>query len=181
MNKSAVSAYVRALFDVAVERREAERVGQELAAFESAVSSHAELRTVLANPAVPASARRAVATAVADASQVSPVLRSTIALLAERNETALLPAIARGYDARLRHHLGIVEAEVTTAVPLPKDRADRLLEEIAGATGRKVRLSLRIDPAILGGVVTKIGSTVYDGSVARQLERLQTRMADAQV
>lgn len=179
MSKSVVTAYVRALFDISLERQEAERVGDELAAFDDAVASHGELRTVLTNPAIPAPTRKAVAGAVADAGRISPALRATLALLAERNEVALLPAIARAYDARLRQHLGIVEAEVTTAVALPADRADRLSAEIAGATGRKVRLSLKVDPAIIGGVVTKIGSTVYDGSVSRQLERLRTRLAES--
>jgi F-type H+-transporting ATPase subunit delta len=67
---------------------------------------------------------------------------------------------------------------VTTAIPLPADRRAALEKGIAEATRRTVSLSTRVDPSIIGGAVTRIGSTVYDGSVARQLERLRERLTD---
>jgi F-type H+-transporting ATPase subunit delta len=84
--------------------------------------------------------------------------------------------MAEAYRERLRQHQQIVRAEVTTAVPLTDDRRAALEKGIAAATGRQVMLTTAVDPAIIGGAITRIGSTVYDGSVARQLERLKEQL-----
>ena len=70
-------------------------------------------------------------------------------------------------------HAKVVRAEVVTAVPLPADRVAALQQGLAGATGREVQLETRVDPSIIGGAITRIGSTVYDGSVTRQLEKMK--------
>ena len=74
-------------------------------------------------------------------------------------------------------HHQVVRAEVTTAIALPPDRVVALQQGIARATGRQVQLETRVDPAIIGGVVTRVGSTVYDGSVTTQLQRLKEQLS----
>jgi F-type H+-transporting ATPase subunit delta len=76
-------------------------------------------------------------------------------------------------------HLKIVRAEVVTAIPLPADRISALQVGLARTTGRQVQLETRVDPSIVGGAVARIGSTVYDGSVTRQLERLKETLTSA--
>ena len=92
-------------------------------------------------------------------------MQKTLQMLASRDRIALLPEIVEAYRDRLMDHQKVVRASVTSAVPLPADRVKRLEQELAGITGRRVVMSAAIDPAIIGGVVTQIGSTVYDGSV----------------
>jgi F-type H+-transporting ATPase subunit delta len=77
-------------------------------------------------------------------------------------------------------HQKVVRAQVTTAVALPPDKVSALQQGIAGATGRQVRLETNVDPSIIGGAVTRIGSTVYDGSVTTQLHKLKERLAQAE-
>ena len=77
-------------------------------------------------------------------------------------------------------HQQVVRAEVTTAVALPPDRVAALQQGLAAATGRQVQLEVRVDPSIVGGAVARIGSTVYDGSVTTQLEKLKQRLIEAE-
>jgi F-type H+-transporting ATPase subunit delta len=76
-------------------------------------------------------------------------------------------------------HLGIVHAEVTTAAPLPDGQLKAVQQALSGATGKQVTVTPRVNPAIIGGVVAKVDSTVYDGSVVRQLERIRRKMTES--
>jgi F-type H+-transporting ATPase subunit delta len=103
-------------------------------------------------------------------------------LLADRDRLALLPEIAAAYRERLMQHEQVIRVEVVTAIPLPTDRIAALQERLALATGRRsedVQLETRVDPSIIGGAITKIGSTVYDGSVTRQLEKMKDTLVGA--
>lgn len=175
-NRAAARRYAQALFDVSVKEADPSQVGQELDAFAALVASHADLGRALTNPAVPAARKRAVVTALLDRSAVSPVLAKLLLLVAERDRLVLLGEIAASYRERLLDHQQVVRAEVTSAVPLPDDRVATLRQSLARVTGREVRLEARVDPSILGGVVTKVGSVVFDGSVTGQLARLKARL-----
>ena len=85
----------------------------------------------------------------------------------------ILADIVEAYRARLMDHLGVVKATVTTAHVLPAERAANIERSLAHASGRQVILTTEVDPALLGGLVAKVGSTVYDASVARNLERIR--------
>jgi F-type H+-transporting ATPase subunit delta len=99
-------------------------------------------------------------------------------LLAERDRLELLPDLLAAYRDRLMDHLQVVRAEVRTAVSLPEDRAAQLQQRLAELTGRRVTMSAKVDPSIIGGVVARIGSTVYDGSVATQLARIKSKLVE---
>jgi F-type H+-transporting ATPase subunit delta len=83
------------------------------------------------------------------------------------------------YRDRLMDHQGVVRAEVVTAMPLPDDQARALQDRLAGVTGRTVTMSARVDPSLIGGLVARVGSTVYDGSIATQLERMRGRLIES--
>ena len=169
--------YARALFDVTLAESDPVKVGDQLREFAQAVAGHAELTRVFHNPAIPAKMKLGIVTQlVAQATLESP-LRKLLLMLADRDRLPLLAEVAEGYHERLLQHQQVVEAHVTTAAPLPPDRTDAIARGLAEATGRRVTVSTSVDPALLGGVVARIGSTVYDGSVARHLERLRTRLA----
>jgi F-type H+-transporting ATPase subunit delta len=110
---------------------------------------------------------------------LSPVLQKTLQLLASRDRLVLLPDLAEAYRSRLMDHLNVVRASVTSAVPLAADKAQQIQNELEKLTGRTVVMTAATDPAIIGGVVTQIGSTVYDGSIRRQLEKVRERLTGA--
>jgi F-type H+-transporting ATPase subunit delta len=99
-------------------------------------------------------------------------------LLAERDRFTLLPDMVAVYRERLLEYQQIVRAEVTTATPLPPERAAELEQRLSRATGRRVTMETRVDPSIIGGLVARIGSTVYDGSVSTQLEKLKDALVE---
>lgn len=180
--RAAASRYARALFDVArAERLDLPRVEQELAAFSGLMTGNDALMRALTNPAIPAARKRAVIEQlIAHASALLPPVSKLLLMLADRDRLALLPDIADVFRTRLLDHLKIVRAEVVTAIQLPADRMTAIQQGLARATGRQVQLDTRVDPGILGGAVARIGSTVYDGSVTRQLERMHETLVNAE-
>src|SRR5207249_685989 len=113
------------------------------------------------------------------AGQVTPPLAKLILVLAEKDRLTLLPGIARAYAERVMDHMKIVRGEVTTAVPLAPDKLLALEQGLAKATGRRVVLEARVDASIIGGAVTRLGSTVYDGSVTTQLQKMKRSLIEA--
>ena len=173
-NRTAAARYARALFDVSVHDRDLRQVEADLAGFADLIDGHATLRRVLLNPAIPTERKRAVVDAlVGRLGDVIPPVAKLLRLLAERDRLGLLSQVLRAYRARLLDHLGIVEAQVTTAQPLTPARAAAIEHSLAQVSGRTVTMVTDIDPEILGGVVARLGTTVYDGSVAGHLERMR--------
>jgi F-type H+-transporting ATPase subunit delta len=173
-SRAAGTRYARALFDVARKEADIDQVGRDLAAFAQLVSGHDMLARVLSNPSIPAARKRAlIEQLLARAGTISPVVGKLLLLLAERDRLALLPDVAATYQDRLMAHAQVVRAEVITAIGLPPDRVSELQQGLARATGRQVQIETRVDPSIIGGAITRVGSTVYDGSVTRQLEKIK--------
>jgi F-type H+-transporting ATPase subunit delta len=176
--RAAAMRYARALFDVALkERVDLDALERELAGVVHLIASNPALERVITHPAIPPSKKRAVIEQLLAISPVTQVLARTLALLADRDRLAILPDLLEGYRNRVMDYQKVVRAELTTAVELPGDRVTALQHSLAAATGRRVHLQTRVDPAIIGGAVTRIGSTVYDGSVTTQLQRLKERLA----
>jgi F-type H+-transporting ATPase subunit delta len=176
-NRAAARRYARALFDVVLKEADPTRVDAELSAVHTLVWTTDALRRALTNAAIPAPRKRAVVEALlAQAGPLTPALGKLLLMLAARDRLVLLPDLAEAYRDRLMEHLHILPAEVTTAVPLPEARRQTIERGLEAATGRTVTLTARVDPAIIGGAVTRVGSTVYDGSIVRQLERLKEQL-----
>jgi F-type H+-transporting ATPase subunit delta len=179
-SRSAATRYARALFDVAQKESDIQQAGSELASFAALFAGHEGLSRMLSNPAIPAPRKRAVIEQLlARLGTVSPVVTKLLLMLADRDRLSLIPELAAAYQARLMDHAQIVRAELTTAVPMPADRVAALQQGLATATGRQVQLETRVDPAIIGGAVARIGSTVYDGSVTTQLQKVKERLINA--
>jgi F-type H+-transporting ATPase subunit delta len=172
-NRLAAARYGRALFDVALKETDPQAVERELAAFVGMVQGHDQLGRVLVNPAVPAPRKRALVAELSARAGLSPITSKLLALLAERDRLVLLADVLEEYRRRLLDHQQVVSAAVTTAVPLAADRVSALGQAFARVTGRQVQVTASVDPALIGGVVARIGSVVYDGSVRRQLERIR--------
>jgi F-type H+-transporting ATPase subunit delta len=178
-NKTAALRYARALLEVGIkEQADLERLDRDLAAFVGLLSDHPTLAKVLLNPAVPVPRKRAAVVELTTRMQPAAIVGKLLVLLAERDRLVLLPDLLAAYRDRLLAHRNVVRAELTTATPLDGSRAAAIEQQLARATGRTVTLQTRTDPAIIGGVVARIGSTVYDGSVTRQLERMKERLTE---
>jgi F-type H+-transporting ATPase subunit delta len=177
--RASAARYARALLDVAIaEKGDPERVEQELASIVDVVQRHPELQRVLMNPAIPVSGKRGVMKELTARVTLAAPLAKLLLLLADRDRLVLLPDLLAVYRERLMDYLQVVRAEVTTAVPLPQDRAARLQQRLAEVTGRRVSMTAKVDPSLIGGVVTRIGSTVYDGSVATHLETMKQKLVE---
>jgi len=176
-NKTAATRYARALLDVAVkEKANLEQIEAELGEFVELFKQYPALEKVLLNPAVPVPRKRAAVADILARAQLSPILSKLLALLTDRDRLVLLPDLLASYRDRLMDYRHVVRAEVTTAVPIDAARSDAIQRGLAKLSGRTVTMSTRIDPSIIGGVVARIGSTVYDGSVTRQLARMKERL-----
>ena len=176
-NKTAATRYARALLDVAVqEKANLDTIEQEIASFVDLFAQHATLEKVMLNPAVPVPRKRAAVAELTKAAKCSPTVSKLLVLLAERDRLVLLPDLLASYRDRLLDYRRVVRAEVTTAAPLAAERAKAIEASLAQLTGRTVVLETRLDPSIIGGVVARIGSTVYDGSVTRQLARMKEKL-----
>lgn len=179
--RAAAMRYARALFDVAQkEKLDLKRLESELTGFGRLVASHEALSRTFFNPAVPAPRKRAIVEQLLALSPLSPPIARLLSLLAERDRLTILDELTRAFRERVMDYHQIARAEVVTAIPLPPDRVAALQQGIARATGRQVRLETRVDPSIIGGVVTRIGSTVYDGSVVTQLQKLRDTLVRAE-
>jgi len=179
---AAAGRYARALFDVTLKEAPAsiETVQRDVEQFANLISANEALAHVLGNPAIAASKKVAVARALLDrAGPVSSPLAKLIMMLAERDRLMLLPDVARAYRGRVMDHLKILRGEVTAAIPLAPEKLRELEQSLERSTGRKVLLAAKVDPSIIGGVVTRLGSTVFDGSITTQLQKMKHALVEA--
>ena len=139
---------------------------------------HPDLQRTFANPVVSAAAKRAVVQQILDRSQPVAPVGKLLLLLASRGRLELLADVLDIYRERLMEHRQVIQAEVTTAAPLSPERVSELQQRLAKITGRTVTMTTKVDQAIIGGVVTRIGSTVFDGSVATQLAKVRDRLSE---
>ena len=179
-NKTAAIRYARALLDVAVkEQADLELIENELTQFADLFTQYPLLQKVLLNPAVPVPRKRAAVSDLLAKAKFTPIVSKLLALLTDRDRLILVKDLLAAYSDRLLDHRGVVRAEVTTAVALDASRAEAIRKGLATLTGRTVMLATNVDPSIIGGLVARIGSTVYDGSVTRQLEKMKERLTDS--
>jgi F-type H+-transporting ATPase subunit delta len=176
-NKTAAIRYTRALLDVAVkEKADLEQIERELAQFAGLFTQYPLLEKVLINPAVPVPRKRAAVADLLAQAKFSPIVSKLLTLLADRDRLVLVPELLAAYGERLLDYRNVVRAEVTTAAPIDDARTQAVQHGLTNLTGRTVKLSTKVDPSIIGGMVARIGSTVYDASVTRQLERMREKL-----
>lgn len=173
------SRYARAFADVVLSKgMDPASVRAELQSAVELVSDTPELRNVWSSPAVPHDQKIRLLDSIAQRAGYVTAVRNFLAVLIEHGRVAALPAIARQFNTELNTRLGLAEAEVVSARPL-SDEARRALEaQLASVTGAKVIAKYTTDPKVLGGAVVRVGSTVYDGSVRGQLQRIRESLVE---
>ena len=176
-NRTAAARYARALLDVsAKEGADPDKVEQDLAGFIDLLKQHSALEQVLLSPAVPAARKLGAVVELTKRAGLSPLVAKLLTLLGGRDRLVLLPDLLAAYREQLLDRRQIVPAEVTTAAALPRDRAAAIEGRLSAVTGKRVSMVTRVDPQIIGGVVARVGSTVYDGSVATQLKKMKEKI-----
>ena len=164
--------YASALADVVIERREEREVQKEVELWASMVDSNPQLKEVFANPTVAYEQKQSLLEELISRSRVRQTTASFLRVLLRNQRLAQLPEVSARFAQVLDERAGVVAAEITTARPIPEELKKTLHDSLTSATGRTVRLTFATDEAIIGGLVARIGSTVFDGSVENNLERL---------
>ena len=173
------SRYASALVDVATGPKagvDPHQLLRELRGFEEVLGASAELRTALTSPAVPPGRKRAVVGAIGAKLGVSRVARNFLFVLTDHRRIAMLTEVLEAFDLLSDERLGFTRAEISSARELEQRQRDSVSHELERLTGKKVRMRFAVDRGLLGGLVARIGSTVYDGSVRGQLQALGKRL-----
>jgi len=175
--RTSANRYAKALFDVALEEKaDLDRIDRDLSEITEILRDNTELMSAVDWANVPDAARQAVMENVLDKMGVAAPVKKLLVLLTGQRKLVYLQDLAEAYRERLLAHQNVVRAEVTSAAPLSPEQTKALGESLSKVTGKKVELSVSVDPELLGGVVAKIGSTVYDGSVRTQLARMRQEL-----
>ncbi|MFN3326387.1 MAG: ATP synthase F1 subunit delta [Bryobacteraceae bacterium] len=170
------SRYAQALVDLVLApeaKVTPEQAVQQLRTFEEVWLASPELRTSLLSPAVPAANKRAVANRIAGKLGFLREIRNFLFVAIDRRRINLLPAIRQSFETQLDERMGVLKADVRSPLELTPAQREALQSELSQMTGKKVRCEYALDGALLGGVVVRIGSTIYDGSVRGQLDHLR--------
>ncbi len=178
--QSVARRYAGALFDVVKKNGTVDTAYAGLAAFADLIAQSPELTKVLASPAVPAAKKRVLAETLATQLGVAPEVSRLLGVMGDRDRLGLVAGVASAFEARVMQERQILQAQVTTAVPLTTEASAGLSAALGRATGGTVKIDAHVDPAIIGGVIARVGSMVFDGSVTRQLEIMKTQLINAQ-
>ncbi len=176
MLSAVASRYARALVDVVTEPGsgiDAETAKQQLRQVAALIASSADLKSALLSPAVSPSRKRAVVAKLID---VHPKIRNFIYVVIDHRRVHELPSIVDAFEFLIDEHLGFVRADVSSATALTSAQQAALQTQLTRMAGKQAKVNFKTDPALVAGVVARIGSTVYDGSVRGQLERLRTTL-----
>jgi len=172
------SRYARALVDAILELKiDPDTARQQLNSIVEAVRESSDLRRVWESPAISPDQKRAVLDAFAGNQGVVKPIRNFVAILIDHRRIAMLPEIAKQFEVELDAQLGFAEAEISSARQLSAEEKRDLESRVQTMTGKKVRARYNSGSELLGGVMVRVGSTIYDGSVRGQLEKMKEQLS----
>ena len=172
--------YARAFAEVVWEKKlDAQKCITGLRDVEASLQGSVALRNVWQNPAVPQEEKLKVLDAIAAQLGAARELRNFVAVLIDHGRLGMLADVRMAFEKELNEALGIAEASVTSARTLQEHERHLLEAQIAAATGKRIRAQYAQDATLLGGAVVRVGSTIYDGSVKGQLQKLKEQLTSA--
>lgn len=170
--------YARALAEVVVDlKMDAKKTVDELSQLTALVHDNTELRNILQNPAVPQKQKLGLLDVIIARTKVSKMLRNFVAVLIDQRRIGNMEEIAEQFKHELNDRLGIAEAEISSVRELGAAEKKALEAQVAKATGKKVTATYTQEAGLLGGAVVRVGSTIYDGSVLGQMQRIKQKIA----
>ena len=176
--RTSATRYAKALLDVAVKESDPAQIERDLATIVRAMTAQPELHQVMTSPRTPQAARVNIVNAISERAQVQRPVARLLTMLADRRRLELLPDLLAVYRERLLAHGNVVQGSVTSVTPLAPEALRALEASLSGVTGKQVQLDPAVDPAIIGGVVTRLGGTVYDGSIRTQLAKMRQQLVE---
>ena len=179
MPRALAFRYARALADLVLapgSAAEPEAVAAELDLFQRTLEGSPDLKLVLESPTVPAARKRAVVGRLGDSLPLTSLMRRFLFVLIDHRRVPLLGDVREAFQAEIDERLGLVRASVASARPLGPEEREKILATLGRLTGREARAEFLVEHDLIGGVVARIGSTVYDGSIRGQLQGLKQRL-----
>lgn len=179
MSLAISSRYANALADVVLGSKGAlqpQTVVEQLTALESVIASSGDLRNVLNSPAVTMTKKGAVISHICKSLGMDRLVQNFVYIVVRNRRGSLFPQIRVSFERALDDRTGLVKTDIASAAELSPSAQASLEAQLAKLTGKRVRCQYTVDPALLGGVIARIGSTVYDGSVRGQLESLRRKL-----
>ena len=177
-NETVARRYGTALADVVLKTGETENVKAELKIWEEMMASNPDLQTAFGNPSIAHSGKERLLESLIQRANPSRTTANFLRILVKNDRLTELAEINDKFASVLEERSGRVTAEVTSARDLSEGQKQELRMNLERLTGKQVDLRYGIDPSIIGGVVTRIGSTIYDGSVKTQLENLKEQLVN---
>jgi F-type H+-transporting ATPase subunit delta len=168
--------YASALFALADEAKQVDRIGRDLSDFAVSFKNSRELQAVFENPDFGAEVRRKILRDVATRTAMTVQVRNLLMLLSDRRRMRFVQEIADSYQALSEERSGKVRAEVVSATELPESYYLQLRQALEAVTGKQVVIDKKKDPELIGGVVTRVGGQVYDGSIRNRLSELKQEL-----
>jgi F-type H+-transporting ATPase subunit delta len=176
-SQTAARRYASALADVVIPRGEDRVVLSELKAWEAMIAENSNLQEAFGNPTVAYDQKRKVLEELIARTRVQPTTANFLRVLLKNQRLAELAQVNAKLAEVLDDRTGIVSAQIVSARPISDSTKTSLEQKLTQLTGKKARLTFQTDESLLGGIVTRIGSTIYDGSVRNQLSRLREELA----
>jgi len=162
--------------EVALENKQADRIKEELAAFAAMVRESDELHAFLSNPSIARAGKHAVIEQLIARMGASRTLRNYLFVIVDQRRAGLLIEIEQAFSTLLDARMGITQATVTSPDALTKEERAEIEAALVKLTGKQIQAQFATDASLIGGAVVRIGSTIYDGSVRAQLDRLRAQM-----
>jgi len=171
----AARRYAKALLDVLYPAK-ADAGLEQLKAFATVLSQQPDAKLVFENPTVSTERRKDLLNKIGDALKLDTPVRNFLGILIDRNRLDILNEVVSTYSSLLDEKLGVVQAHVTTSHALNSIQEGEVTAKLQALTGKKVRMHLSVDPTLIGGMIAKVGSTIYDGSIRTQLQTFRNSL-----
>jgi F-type H+-transporting ATPase subunit delta len=178
ISMAVLGRYARSLADVAFELNEVEGVGSDMSLYREIFSAVPDLLEALDSPAVPRDTKEKILSELLSRYPVRKISENFLYVLLAHNRIRHFDKIFESYIKAVDGRMGIVTAEVTAVAPLSEAQRAGLTQSLSKATGKIVKLEVQTDPDLLGGLVVQVGSTVYDGSIRKQLAEMRRHLAE---
>jgi F-type H+-transporting ATPase subunit delta len=168
--------YARAVLDIGTSSGNLDKIGADLRTLAKAMKESEELQSALTNPAIRRADRRRILDGLLQRIGAQPQTKNLVYVLLDGERVGSLVAISREVDTMIQAKSGRVAAEITSAQPLDAGQVQQITAALEKLSGKKVDVTKKEDPALLGGVVAKVGDVVYDGSLRTQLDRVREEL-----
>lgn len=183
MSDSSISSgiaerYATAVFEIVKENNNLPRLEENLNDLSAALADSADLRELLVNPVYSREEQANAVAAIAKAMHMIPAMKGVLGVMAQNRRLFVVPSLIKRLQAMIAAEKGEVTAEVTSAVPMTDAQMNNLSASLSKNIGKDVRVSVTVDPSLIGGLIVKVGSKMIDTSIRSKLNSLQNAMKE---